>query len=263
MSKRRRLRFQHRRRYRTLVCWMLGLLLCALGTAFWVHSAAQDAAPSSTTQSNGNQQTPVPLAELRVGMFAPDLTLPIAQGGFYHLAVQRGHIVLLSFLVTQLDTLASASRSQAVALLSMQHQYGPKGVEVVLVDESGDGTGQGSPPLSTLLNVTYDWDLGSIPLLSDGASHTTARAYGIQQIPTTFLLGASGQVVNRWNGRALAAQLGQALQNLVGSPTTEIDHFENNACMEMCSSAKNRKGGKQRASEFAMDRVSKLDEHIL
>lgn len=217
MNKRRYWRFQRRRRYRAVVCWLLGLLLCTLGSALWVHSAGQGALPSSTTQSGDNQPTPVSSVELQAGMPAPDLTLPRAQGGFYHLAAQQGHVVLLSFLVTQPDTLATTSRSQAVVLLSMQHQYGPRGVEVVLMDESGRA-GQEPPPLSALLNVTYDWDLGSIPLLSDGASHTTARTYGVQQLPTTFLLGVSGQVVSRWNSKVLASQVGLALQKLVGPP---------------------------------------------
>ena len=48
-------------------------------------------------------------------------------------AFAAGALTLVSFLATQPDTAATASRSQAVELVSLAHQYGSKGVHVVIV----------------------------------------------------------------------------------------------------------------------------------
>src|SRR5258708_15383708 len=221
MSKHRRLRSRRRRTSRWLFFWMPGLLLCALIALLWIRSAAQSApsaAPASpVAQTTSNQVTPAPIATLEPGLLAPDLTLSNAQGGMYHLADHRGQVIILTFLATQPDTQASTSRSQAVSLLSMQHQYRPKGVSMVLIDESSGVTRQSPPTLNELLNVTYDWNLGTMPLLVDDAFNTAARHYGIQRVPTTLLINAGGQVVQRWGGEVLPAQLGLALQKLVGA----------------------------------------------
>ncbi len=153
----------------------------------------------------------------RAGMHVPNFRLPSAQGGVFDLARSHGHVVLLSFLRTQPDTLDTPSRRQAVSLTSMAHQYGPKGVQVVIVDASAAQVTH-MPARNALVNTTFDWRLTSIPLLMDRGSDTIARQYGVDQAPTTFLIGRNGRLVQRWNGYITASLLALTLQTQVGPP---------------------------------------------
>ncbi len=153
----------------------------------------------------------------RAGMYVPDFRLPSAQGGVFDLARSHGHVVLLSFLRTQPDTLDTPSRRQAVFLTSMALQYGPKGVQVVIVDASAVQVTH-MPARSALVNTTFDWRLTSIPLLMDRGSATIARQYGVDRAPTTFLIGRNGRLAQRWNGYITASRLALALQTQVGAP---------------------------------------------
>jgi hypothetical protein len=149
-------------------------------------------------------------------MLAPDFQLTSAQGGTYHF-LGHAHVCLLTFLRTQPDTEAGLSRSQVVSLISIQHQYGSKGVDVVAIDASALETGH-APDRDSLVNVVADWHLGMLPLLIDDAVNTTAFHYGVQHAPVTFLIAADGKIIQTWNGLAQGAQLALALQPLVGPP---------------------------------------------
>src|ERR1700739_1713882 len=95
----------------------------------------------------------------------PDFTLPEVRGGLFHLRAERSSAILLAFLQTVPDTLNTPSRQQAGFLLSMQHQYGSRGLRVVVIDSSALVSGE-SPTTETLLNASYDWHL-DIRLLED------------------------------------------------------------------------------------------------
>lgn len=158
-----------------------------------------------------------PSEYLAVGMPAPSLLLPAARGGAVHVPARAGRVMLISFLQTQPDTAAGLSRSQEVFLASMARQYGPKGVQIALVDATSMVTGQ-HPSMEDLVRTTYDWDLGAIPLLRDDAASSAARRYGVRQVPTTVLVGPQGRVAQIWTGLVLPANLALALQQEVGAP---------------------------------------------
>ncbi len=152
---------------------------------------------------------------MQPGMFAPDIQLMSVHGDVFHLAEHRQQVVVLAFLQTQPDTASTASRSQAVSLTSIEQQYAPKGVHVVFIDASMLETGQ-QVAHNDLLNVTYDWNIGSIPLLED-IDGSTASRYGVRQTPTLFIVGPSGHVEQAWQGLTSTVQIAFALQRLSGS----------------------------------------------
>ena len=156
---------------------------------------------------------------LEPGAAAPDFSLPIVRGGSFRLADQAGEAILLSFINTQAQATsatADPSRSQLVFLKSMQEQYGPKGLVVLIVDASRIATGK-RPSQDQLINFTYDWQLEDIPLLDD-SDGSIARSYAVESTPVTFLIGADGIIQQRWDGFASASQLALSIEPLVGAP---------------------------------------------
>jgi len=160
-----------------------------------------------------------PSVSVEASLSAPDFNLSSAQGDAYHLADLQGQVVLLSFVNTRpLDASLStpdASRSQIVFLRSIARQYASQGLRVLLVDATTLVQGE-QPNQDALLNFVYNWDMETIPMLMDGAA--MAQAYGVSQVPTTFVIAPDGRVTQRWNGVATAAHLALALQSLVGLP---------------------------------------------
>jgi hypothetical protein len=64
------------------------------------------------------------------------------------------------------------------------------------------------------LSVAYCWKLDNISLLLDDFQNTAARRYGLAQSPSTFLVGADGRILQRWDGLALPFQLGASRSEL-------------------------------------------------
>lgn len=114
-----------------------------------------------------------------------------------------GTLRLLVFLTTQPDTAAGLSRSQAVEVVSLINQYGPKGLSAKIVDESGANQ-------KSLINTYYDWRLGDIRLVAD-PGRALASSFGVVTAPTTLLIDRSGSVVARWDSYSQTAQAAQAI----------------------------------------------------
>jgi AhpC/TSA family len=158
--------------------------------------------------------------ELESGMPAPALTGSAVRGGDVSLERLRGHVVLVSFLNSRAEATMEGdpSRAQIVFLRSMQTQHRRFGLRVIVVD-AAELAGARRPSRNDLVNYTYDWNLDSaIAVLRDDG--TLAHRFGVEQAPTTFLIGPDGVVRKRWDGFAPAAQLDLSIRILEGrSPT--------------------------------------------
>jgi len=156
---------------------------------------------------------------LEPGASAPDFALQAVRGGEYRMGDLTSQPLLLSFINTQAEAssaTADPSRAQIVFLKSMQEQYGPNGMIVLIVDAARIATGK-QPTQDQLINFTYDWQLEDIPVLDDSES-SVARAYGVESTPVTFLIGADKVIQQRWDGFASASQLALSIEVLVGAP---------------------------------------------
>lgn len=120
-----------------------------------------------------------------------------------HRAPAPGTLHLVAYLATQPDTAATASRSQAVALKSLQTQYGAKGLTTEIIDESGAS-------VDALVNTYYDWQLGTVRLLPDPTGKLAQR-HAVHNLPTVVLSDANGTVVKRWDAPVLTVEVAQAL----------------------------------------------------
>jgi peroxiredoxin len=140
--------------------------------------------------------SPVPLD---VGTTAPDFALPEVDAATWAFSGQSSGLVLLSFLDTSYDT-DNPSKSQVVFLRSMAKQYPHVRIAAISTADA-----------SSLLNLTYDWQMrDTVPLLIDNGGTVTAQ-YGVRQLPTTYLI-RDGRIVQRWDGVALTGLLAIAIE---------------------------------------------------
>jgi peroxiredoxin len=146
-----------------------------------------------------------------------DFTLPQARGGVFHLRAEQSQAVVLAFLQTVPDASDTRSRQQVTFLESMEHQYGGRGLKVVIVDASALGTHQ-PPNHDALVNASYDWHL-DIPLLEDDSNRVASRS-GITEVPTLILLAPDGTVAERWHGLTGPAILAKSIEKICGGPST-------------------------------------------
>jgi len=161
-----------------------------------------------------------PRVEVEAGAHAPALAGSAVRGGHVSLARLRGHVVLVSFLNSRAEATPEGdpSRAQIVFLRSMQTQHERFGLRVIVVD-AAELVGAGRPSRNELVNYTYDWNLDpAIAVLRDDG--TLARRFGVEQAPTTFLIGPDGVVHERWDGFAPAAQLDLSIRRLEGRTPT-------------------------------------------
>lgn len=144
----------------------------------------------------------------------PNFTLQEVRGGRFQLRANHSRVVLLAFLQTVPDTADTPSRRQAGLLMSLQRQYGARGLQVVVVDSSALVTHR-QPDPEALLNTSYDWQL-EFPLLVDEGNHL-AKSLGISQVPSFLLLAADGTVLERWSGLTGPGSLAASVNSLAAT----------------------------------------------
>lgn len=203
---------------------------CQSGPASGPAPSKSSEAASANAPSPESPPVPSPISTL------PDLTLQIVRGGTFPLRTHPAQPVLIAFLQTVPDTAPTPSRSQVVFLASMDHQYGPRGLRVAVVDASvlepssalasASALAHGSTPApasqasrDAVLNASYDWHL-KIPMLLDHDGQL-ARQLQVSQLPTTFLVAADGRILQRWQGLTRPAVLAQRIERLLGGPLSQ------------------------------------------
>ncbi len=161
-----------------------------------------------------------PKIEVEAGAPAPALAGRPVRGGEVSLEHLRSHVVLLSFLNSRAEATPEGdpSRAQIVFLRSMQTQHERFGLRVIVVD-AAELAGAGRPSQNDLVNFTYNWNLDpEIAVLRDDG--TLAQRFGVEQAPTTFLIGPDSVVRERWDGFVPAARLDLSIRPLEGRNAT-------------------------------------------
>jgi peroxiredoxin len=119
------------------------------------------------------------------GSSAPDFTLANLDGTEGTLGAMRGKIVLLNFWATW----CPSCRREIPSLEQLYHDFRSNPDFAMLTIATDQ---QGRPKVSQFMEAnSYDF-----PVLLD-PSNATSAAYGVNGIPTTFVIGRNGQII--WN----------------------------------------------------------------
>src|SRR5258706_10224773 len=73
---------------------------------------------------------------------------------------------------------------------------------------------QGADP-GDLLNAFYDYRLEGIPFGAEPAGNALARSLHVTTLPTTFLLGSAGELLERWEGCASPGSLALRIETAI------------------------------------------------
>ncbi len=118
---------------------------------------------------------------------APDFTLQTLRGETVHLADLRGKVVLLNFWATW----CVPCRTEMPAIEALYQRYKDRGFDVLAVNMD-KSSAAGVEAFVKETGVTFRTVLDS--------SWTTARAYGVRGLPTSYFIDRTGNVVVRVMG---------------------------------------------------------------
>jgi thiol-disulfide isomerase/thioredoxin len=164
-------------------------------------SAQTAPGPSMASQAQA-QEPPAQQTSL-----APDFLLPDVMGsGEVHLSKLKGKVVLVDFWATW----CGPCRMEIPDFIQLQKAYGKKGLRVV-----GVSLDQAGPELvkrfAQVMKINYKLVMGNAEL---------AGAYGnIEAIPSTFLIGRDGMVVNHYVGFHERAVFEKDIQEALAHPS--------------------------------------------
>jgi cytochrome c biogenesis protein CcmG/thiol:disulfide interchange protein DsbE len=137
---------------------------------------------------------------------APDFTLPTLAGTTFHLAAQRGHVVVLYFMATGCAGCEPGSTALAESLASAHIQ----GAEALAIDVSGSDRSADLEAFVQSLGISasapVQWGIDTTGAITN--------AYGVQVLETTVIIDPQGRVAYRNNGSVPSAQLTQIVRNL-------------------------------------------------
>ncbi len=179
-------------------------LVLLIGVFALVHGNLVSAPVRSDAAKAGAQTTGASTTGLSQG--APDFTLTTLGGGSFHLAAQRGHVVVLYFMATACGSCAQGSHDLAQALLSAK----TAGAEAVAIDvTSVDSTADLQEFIQAVgvpATAPIRWGID--------VTGTIANAYGVPALETTVVIDKQGQIAYRQDGSVPPEQLAQIVRNL-------------------------------------------------
>lgn len=125
---------------------------------------------------------------------APDFTLRLFDGGAFHLADQRGKVLVVNFWASW----CVPCRTESPRLEAAARRFQGQGVVVVGVDIQDDD--KDARAFVAQYGLTYP----------TGAEQgmKISQAYGVSGLPSTFFVDRQGQMRRRWLGELQDAQLG-------------------------------------------------------
>ena len=197
---------------RRLPRWLPQAVGAAIALALLVGVVALVRAYSASTgapaTAGGGAQTGAAAVPTAPGASpaAPDFTLATLSGTPFHLASQRGHVVVLYFMATTCGTCVQGSHDLVQALTSSR----APGAQAVAIDlNAGDRASdlRGFIQATGLpANAPIVWGVDT--------SGAIARAYGVQVLETTVVINAQGHVAYTSAGPVPPAQLAQFVSRL-------------------------------------------------
>jgi thiol-disulfide isomerase/thioredoxin len=134
-----------------------------------------------------------------------DFSLPLVEGKTRSLGSYKGKVVFLNFWATW----CGPCRSEMPSIESLYKKFGDKGFEILAVNCAEDK----ATVSSYLKNGGF-----SFPVLLDPDGRVSLN-YGVQSIPTTFLIDRDGMIVLRligsidWNTPKIHAAMESLLSN--------------------------------------------------
>ena len=133
-----------------------------------------------------NASTALPSAQ--ISAVAPDFTLADISGKNVALTDFRGKVVLLEFWATW----CPPCKASVPAMVALHNKYGQKGFSVIGVSIDTD-----SDALEKIRQFAASNNI-SYPVLL--ANNATPKAYDVVSIPTSFLIGKDGKIVDIFRG---------------------------------------------------------------
>lgn len=174
-----------------------GIILCVvIISGLFIVQFIQTGPPSVTTTESG---------------LAPDFTLPIIgsngpTGQTFTLTSERGKVVLLDFM----EPWSPHCQRMALVLESLYQQFGNG--NVVIISVAGPWNGATASDAAVFIqsygtNWAFVYD----------SSGTTFAEYGVNSVPTYYIIGTSGAVVSAFTGEQTFDTLSGAISAAGGS----------------------------------------------
>jgi peroxiredoxin len=138
---------------------------------------------------------------LSVGKQPPQFSAPDMTGTTYSLEAARGKIVVLHFWATW----CPYCRAEVPKLKQIQSRWGGKEVQILAVSVDQE--------LPTLQHFVTEQHLPYPVLWEQHAEDVLSELYAVVGLPSTYLIGRDGVIVNRFAG---AADLVPAVERAVG-----------------------------------------------
>ena len=123
-------------------------------------------------------------AQVYMGMTAPEISLPDANDSIIHLSSFKGKVVLIDFWASW----CGPCRQSIPAVKKLYNKFNKQGFEVL-------GISIDNKKPAWLKAVKHDKINYTQMIDKEGWNSGVAGQYGVNEIPTTFLLDKSGKIV--------------------------------------------------------------------